>query len=273
MVMENPTFPNVHSIFRSLQADIDAVSIDENGIEVDQIRNDKKPKLIHVTPSNHYPFGVQMSQDRKLELLKWANDNNAIVIENDYDHEISNWKIKNPSLFSLDHEQRTVFLGTFNRLLHQSVRLGYMVVPYYLLETIKALQKHSHRFVSPSNQVVMSRFIEKNHLFHHIKNVVEVAEERKTEFVKQFDDHFEGKLELVDSKARSLHILSKNPENLNDKKLAHKLSENNIIAHHLSKCYINEKQNGLIFGYSCVRKPDIKKKIRKMADTYDKMQA
>ena len=191
MVMENPTFPNVHSIFRSLQANIDAVPIDDEGIRVDQIKTDQKPKLIHITPSNHYPYGVKMSKKRKLDLLKYASKNESIIIENDYDHEISNWKSKDPSLFNLDQEQRTVFLGTFNRLLHQSVRLGYMVVPHYLLETIKALQKHSHRFVSPSNQVVMSRFIEKNHLFHH-KSILQKLNSHNRLFLKCINNSLFG---------------------------------------------------------------------------------
>lgn len=273
MVMENPTFPNVHSIFRSLQADIDAVPVDHEGIQVDRIKKDKTPKLVHVTPSNQYPYGIKMSFKRKKEILEWADKNEAIIIENDYDHEISNWKLRNKSLFSLDRQQRTVYLGTFNRLLHQSIRLGYMVVPYYLLDTVKALQKHSHRFVSPTNQVVMSRFIEKNHLFHHIKNVIEAAEERKEVFINEFDQHFDKAIELEKSQARSLHLLSRLPDDMPDGKLTDEFSKNNIIAHHLSKCYINDHQNGLIFGYSCVRKPDIKKKVRQIAHIYKKMTA
>lgn len=271
MVMENPTFPNVHSIFRSLEAKIKPVSVDKEGILINdlQLQPNEQPKLIHLTPSSHYPTGIKTTKRRKLEILDWAHKNEAIIIENDYDHEISNWKDKSDSIFSLDQQQRTVYLGTFNRLLHPSVRLGYMVVPYYLLEVIKALQKHSHRFVSPSNQVVMSQFIEKNHLYKHIKNVVEVAEERKAVFLKTFDEYFDRSIKIIPSQARSLHLLAEIPDKIADKKLAKEFSHKNIIAHPYSKCYVSETNNGLILGYSCVRKPVITKKIIEMSKIYN----
>lgn len=271
MVMENPTFPNVHSIFRSLDANIKPVSVDENGINIKSLKllKNENPKLIHLTPSNHYPTGVQMSLERKKDILAFANAHKSIIIENDYDHEISNWKTKNDSIFSLDKQQRTVFLGTFNRLLHQSVRLGYMVVPYFLLNVIKALQKHSHRFVSPSNQVVMSQFIEKNYLYNHIKNVVDIAEERKTVFTENFKKYMHPSIELKTSQARSLHLLAEMPDHLSDKRLNEHLNGININAHHYSNCFIDTPKQGLIFGYSCVRRPLIVKKIRESAKVYN----
>lgn len=274
IVMENPTFPNVHSIFRSLDANIKSVLMNENGIDIKslQLSENENPKLIHLTPSNHYPTGVQMSLERKKEILAWADKHKAIIIENDYDHEISNWKIKSESLFSLDQQQRTIFLGTFNRLLHQSVRLGYMVVPHFLLAVVKALQKHSHRFVSPSNQVVMSQFIEKKYIFNHIKNVVEIAEERKEIFVENFKKYIHASIQMKDSQARSLHVLTEIPEHgVSDKQISQELSKINITAHHYSKCFVNNTKQGLIFGYSCVKRPILIKKIKETAKVYNSL--
>jgi GntR family transcriptional regulator/MocR family aminotransferase len=275
VVMENPTFPNVHSIFRSLGANIKPVSVDDSGIEINNLKlsNEEKPKVIHITPSNHYPTGAQMSLERKQEVLKWANQNEAVIIENDYDHEISNWKNRQESLFSLDKQERTIFLGTFNRLLHQSVRLGYMVVPYFLLDVIKALQKHSHRFVSPSNQLVMSQFIEKNYLYNHIKNVVDGAEKRKSIFIENFKKHMHPSIKILPSQARSLHLLTEIPSHLSDKEIKEKLNELNITAHDYSKCFLNDSKQGLIFGYSCVKRPLIIKTIKELAKVYNKIVA
>ncbi len=264
VILESPTFPNVHSIFRSLDADISALCLDKNGIDIKSY-NGKSPKLIHVTPSNHYPTGKRMTLDRKKELIDWAHSQNSIIIENDYDHEISNWEQENnEAIFTLDHNHRTVFLGTFNRLLHQSIRLGYMVVPYYLLDVIKALQMHSHRFVSPSNQIVMSEFIEKNYIYNHIKNVVKVAQERKSLFVEKFEELMPSSFEIQDSEAKSLHLLVKTPSLLNDKRLKVEFYKNHINVHNYSHCFLGKGQNGLIFGYSAVKAPIMIKKLKTM---------
>jgi GntR family transcriptional regulator/MocR family aminotransferase len=264
VVMESPTFPNVHSIFNSLGADISAIPLDKEGMDL-RSYSGKSPKLVHVTPSSHYPTGKRMTLKRKKELIDWAQQHKSIIIENDYDHEISNWQVENnDAVFSLDKNHRTVFLGTFNRLLHQSIRLGYMVVPYYLLDVIKALQMHSHRFVSPSNQIVMSQFIENNYIYNHIKNVVKAANSRKSYFVEQFQNLMPNTFEIQESEARSLHILVKIPEHIEDKKLKSDLYKNHINVHNYSHCFLNKPENGLIFGYSSVKTPVILKKLKTM---------
>ncbi len=264
VVMESPTFPNVHSIFKSLDTNVSSLKLDESGIDIKSYKG-KSSKLIHVTPSSHYPTGKRMTLKRKKELIDWAQTHKAFIIENDYDHEISNWKQENnDAIFSLDQNERTIFLGTFNRLLHQSIRLGYMVVPYYLLDVVKALQMHSHRFVSPSNQIVMSQFIEKNYIYSHIKNVIHVAEKRKKFFEDNFRQLMPKNFKIKPSEARSLHILTEIPESYNDKKLKADFQKNHISAHNYSHCFMKQPENGLIFGYSSVSSTLALKKLKTM---------
>jgi len=271
MSMENPTFPNVHSIFKGLRAKIQPVGIDEHGIKVSEMKEfgHIHSKLLHCVPSSHYPTGVRMSIPRRLELLKWANEHKTIIIENDYEHEVNNYNDFVPSLYSLDKEERIIFLGTFNRLLHPSIRVGYMVVPFYLLDAVEALLKHSHRFVPSSIQVVLSQFIEKNYLYNHIKNVIEIAEERKKIFYDTFNECFGESLTLNKSQTRSLHALAELKSGIKDTQLASHFAKNNIIVHAYSKCFVDENsRQGLILGFTPVRIPIIKQKIQQMEKLY-----
>lgn len=268
VVLENPVFPNVHSVFKSSEAKLIPIGLDEYGIDIQQLNKIKeKPKLIHVTPSNQYPMGIKMSLKRRKEVLEWASKNKALVIENDYENEIANFEGIMPTIYSLDKEDRTIYMGTFNRLLHPSIRLGYMIVPKYLIPVVEALQEHSHRFVSPSIQVVMNQFIDKNYLYQHIKNCIEAARERFFLFKKEFDSA-NHKMILQDKPFSSFHILAYFKESvsvLEEKEIIKKLNEHNIVTFSLSKCYINtpEKQ-GLIIGYSAVRNSVLTRQVRKM---------
>ena len=140
VVLENPIFPNVHSVFKSSQAKLIPVSLDKEGIALKELETLKDtPKLIHLTPSNHYPTGIKMSLKRRQEVLQWASKKNALIIENDYENEIANTEETVPAIFSLDTEDRTIYMGTFNRLLHPSIRLAYVIVPQYLIPAVQAL--------------------------------------------------------------------------------------------------------------------------------------
>lgn len=271
MTFENPTFPNVISIFKGLRSNIQTVSVDQYGLKVDELTQPGhiQSKIIHTVPSCHYPTGVRMSLNRRLELLKWANEHKTIIIENDYEHEVNNYKDFVPSLFSLDTEQRTIFLGTFNRLLHPSIRVGYMVVPFYLLDAVEALLNHSHRFVPSSIQVVLSQFIERNYLYNHVKNVIEIAEERKKLFCETFNDCFGDTFLIKESPIRSLHVLAEINSNLKDKDIVSHFAKHNIVAHAYSKCFVDENPSqGLILGYTPVRTQIIKQKITQMEKLY-----
>jgi GntR family transcriptional regulator/MocR family aminotransferase len=269
VVVENPLFPNVHSVFKSSQANVIPLSLDDEGINFDQlsVSGRKKPKIIHVTPSNHYPLGIKMSLRRRQELLNWASNNGSLIIENDYENEIANLNETLPSIYSLDKEDRTIYMGTFNRLLHPSIRLGYMIVPKYLLPAVEALQEHSHRFVSPSIQVVMNQFIEKNYLYQHIKNCVIAARDRHDLFKFEFSKKIKN-MYLQEKPFSSFHVVAYfNHEKTakEEKEIIQDLKAAGITAFSLSKCYIGiPEKTGLIFGYSAVRPAILKRKVEKM---------
>lgn len=266
--MENPTFPNVISIFKSLQAEVVPVPVDEEGINVDNMPNSlhRKAKLVHVTPSNQYPLGGKMSCNRRQKLLQWASENQAYIIENDYEHEINNRQKPEAAVFSLDKEERTIYLGTFNRLLHPSIRLGYMVLPTHLLPVVKPLQMHSHRFVPQSIQVVMTEFIQQRLLYRHIRMAIDVAAERKEYFESLFKKWMPDTMILQKMEVPSFHLLAMMPDNSNDQALVSALETKGVMAHALSKCYVGgPEKRGLILGYSCVNKGFMNQILGKMA--------
>lgn len=262
VVIENPTYPHAFDLFNSLNANIRAAPIDKEGIVINNLKC-KNPKLIYTTPSNQYPTGVKMSLKRRLELINWAATNNSIIVEDDYDHEFSNWENPISSVFSLDNQERTLYLGTFNKLLHPSIRLGYMIVPYYLLDTVTALYQQSSRFVSPSIQKTLSNFIEKDYLNKHLRKVIEVSIERKEVFLNTFLSSFENI--KINPKNTGLHIIGNLNNEINDVQLAKFLKEKGIVVHPFSNYYIEgEKQNGIVMGYSSVNNKVIKETVLKM---------
>jgi GntR family transcriptional regulator/MocR family aminotransferase len=275
VILENPTFPNVHSIFKSAQANLIPIALDSDGINLTEINqwNHLKPKLLHVTPSDHYPLGTKMSLNRRKELINWASENKALIIENDYENEVSASNGAIPTIFSLDAEDRTVYLGTFNRLLHPTIRLGYMIVPKYLIKTIEAIQEHSHKFVAPSIQMVMSQFIEKNYLYQHLKNINSIAQEREAFFRSYFNEN-NKKMSIEDKPFSSLHVVAKFNEEISPKKetvLIQTLAEANIIVHSLGGCYIGDrKQHGFVLGYSSVRPTIMQQKVLHMTELINK---
>ena len=253
--MENPTFPRAYNLFKSLKAKVIPCGIDKEGIIIKDLND--KVKFIYTTPSNQYPLGVRMSLNRRIEILNWISNNNSLIIEDDYDHEFSRVINPIPSLYSLDNEDRVVYLGTFNKLLHPSLRIGYMIVPKFMLESVKSIYEQSSRFVPSSTQEILSTFIEKDYLNKHIRNVLETTSERKKAFISSTKETL-----LIDKKENNgLHLIAKFKNKRNDLKVFKSLIKENVVAYPLSNYYITKKkENGLVMGYSSVNIKVLKEK-------------
>jgi GntR family transcriptional regulator/MocR family aminotransferase len=255
VIMENPTFPRAYNLFKSLKANIVPCNVDAQGLNINLLEKNTA-KLIYSTPSNQYPLGIKMNYERRIELLQWASKKNALIIEDDYDHEFSNWENPTPSIYSLDTENRVIYQGTFNKLLHPSLRLGYMIVPTYLIEPIKAIYEQSSRFIPSSTQEIMSQFIDKDHLNKHLRSVIKVARERRALFVNYTKDVFD-----IASLNQGLHLIGKIKSNINDTNAFNTLLKHNVVAYPLSNYYITkEKKQGLVIGYSSVNNKVMKDK-------------
>jgi len=268
IALEDPTFPNVKAIFTGLLANIEAAPLDEEGMMVSHLEQNKvKPQLIHVTPSCQYPMGQQMSMKRREELLNFASKNKSLIIENDYEHELNNSSNAMPTIYTLDKEQRTIYLGTFNRILHPSIRIGYMVVPKHFINPIEIMLKHSHRFVAPSIQYVLNQFIEKKYLQNHIINLIETVAEREVFFKQSFQTIFNNMgLEILPQKMLGLQsLITIQEKSFDEKRIITTLTQNNISVHSLQACsFGTPNYKGLIIGHSSVSKAVVKNKLVRM---------
>ncbi len=270
VVVENPTYANALAIFKSLKAKIIPAEIDAEGLSLESLSHVKlkRGKLVFTTPSNQYPTGVQMSLKRRLELLDWAEENNMIIVEDDYDNEFSNWDSPITSIFGLDKGNRVFYQGTFNKILHPSIRLGYLIVPPHYIDSIEAMFEQSLRFISPITQRVMSDFIEKDYLNQHLRKVVQVVNERKQYFVNQFQNVFDDTFK-IQSANHGLHLMAKLPDEMCDIEISKTLIDEEVISFPYSKYFIKKKkEKGLVMGFSSVSKPIIKRKLEKMSRVF-----
>ena len=132
--VEDPGYPLTHAQLLLAEVRPHAIPVDAEGLIVDAGRRAApRARAVFVTPSHQFPTGVAMSMTRRLELLAWARESGAVIIEDDY---TSEFRYSGPPLASLqglaDSEQ-VIYVGTLNKALFPGLRLGYAVVPQSLL--------------------------------------------------------------------------------------------------------------------------------------------
>lgn len=170
--MEDPCYFGAVSAFRQAGAKIIPVPVDESGLSVS--RGEKlcrKAKAAYLTPAHQFPLGVTMPLERRIALLKWARDNRAFLIEDDYDSEYRFDGRPMPALQGLDKSGSVIFLGSFNKVLFPSLRLGYMVLPSSLLNSLLALRLGADFYPPTLDQAILCDFVTEGHLGRHIRRM------------------------------------------------------------------------------------------------------
>lgn len=120
--------------------------------------------VIYTTPSHMNNLGSVMTVRERLALIRSADKNSSLIIEDDYDSEFSYFNRPAPSLQSLTGGHNIIYMGTFSRLLVPSIRISYMVLPPDLLSEYYLIADRYNQTASKTEQIALSRFISDGHL-------------------------------------------------------------------------------------------------------------
>lgn len=122
------------------------VAVDDEGLDIRAARQCAPyAKAAYVTPSHQFPSGVTMSMRRRVELLDWAENAGAWVLEDDYDSEFRYAGRPLTALAGLS-TTRVIYLGTFAKSLFPALRIGYMVVPLPAVDQVLSARAAIDRF-------------------------------------------------------------------------------------------------------------------------------
>lgn len=264
--VEDPGYIGTYRAMIGAGVNIVPIPIDEDGLDVAYGKTLKsKAKLVYVTPSHQYPLGVTMSVCRRIELLEWANENNAWIIEDDYDSEYRYCGRPLSSLQGLDIHGRVIYLGTFSKVLFPSLRLGYMVVPRDMATGFIAAKTVIDRQNPTFEQAVLTDFITEGHFGRHIRRMRMLYQERQEILIDAVRQHLDGRISVNPADA-GMHMVGWLPEGANDRAIAARLRAAGVLVTSLSDYTLKQKMRpGLVMGYTAYNKKQICAAVKKMA--------
>lgn len=136
LAIEFPGYTVVKQVFKNLGYSIENIPINSNGINLEDIEK-SQCKLLYVTPSHQYPTGVTIPIANRFKLIQWATKNNAYIIEDDYDSELSYNNRPIPALQGINSNNCVIYSSTFSKSLSPALRVSYLVLPITLLTLYK----------------------------------------------------------------------------------------------------------------------------------------
>jgi hypothetical protein len=179
VLTEYPCFIGAIAAFRAVGADIVSLPVDEEGIEIDLLKEEAaRPdpaKFLYITPYFHNPAGMLYSTERKHQLIETLQGRDIPLIEDDAYGDL--WfseedRSRLQPIKSIDPEGIDVcYTGSFSKILGPGLRLGWMLLPQAIYEKCELI-KQSADACSPSfTQVLADAFIRSGKIGPYIESV------------------------------------------------------------------------------------------------------
>lgn len=269
--IEEPGYFLAQMVFQAADATLISVPIDREGLDVAtgwQRRPDAR--LAYVTPSHQFPLGVTMSHGRRRQLLQWAQQTGAWIIEDDYDSEYRYTGRPIPALQGLDEHGRVIYLGTFSKVFFPALRLGYIIVPPALIDVFIMAQKVMSFRPAVLEQMAMAAFMAEGEFARHIRRMKGLYAERRECLLSAATQILGNKLRLERTPS-GLQLVGWLPDGTDEWALTRLADQQGVTVYPLSAFRLApSEQRALVLGFAAFTKDEIKEGIQKLASAWSR---
>ena len=248
--VEDPCYPNLPAALAMAGLRIVPVPVDGDGLTFARVAPADAPALICVTPSCQYPTGTTLSLARRVALLQLAARSRAWILEDDHQHEFAGQRLP-ASLFALDRDARTLYLGTFSHTMFPSLRLAYVVLPQRLVDVFHAVRRqlddHTHGFM----QAALAEFIAGGQFAAHLRQMRPLYAARRDALVDAVARHRPPMAASV--LANGMHAAVDLPARISDVAVAARAARAGVRVLPLSRYGLgSSRRNGLLLGFAAL---------------------
>ncbi|WP_312901208.1 aminotransferase-like domain-containing protein [Chryseobacterium taichungense] len=184
---------SVNMIFQRTGVKISSVPIDEDGINVEEVRRiceKQKIRMLYLTPHHHYPTTVTLSAARRLVLLNLAYEYGFIILEDDYDYDFHYDKSPILPLASADTEGMVIYIGSFGKSLAPGFRTGFIVAPENIMAEMRKYLGIIDRQGDILMEHVLGEMIAEGEINRYLKKSLKIYKERRDYFTFLLKEYF-----------------------------------------------------------------------------------
>lgn len=235
--VEEPGYVKTRRIFSANCQKVVPIALDDSGAMPESMQT-QGVQVAHLTPSHHFPLGIAMPAARRHEVLSWASAaEDRIIIEDDYDSDFRFSGKPVPALQSLDCADRVIYLNTFTKSLAPSIRIGYMVLPFSLLERFDENLGFYACTVPVFEQLILAEFIKRGHFERHISRMKKLYLKRRDFLIKALESSRLSEIIQVKDTNAGMHLLLSSRCGLSERELVERAASENVRVYGLSEYY------------------------------------
>uniref|UniRef100_A0A8D8ME81 Kynurenine/alpha-aminoadipate aminotransferase, mitochondrial n=2 Tax=Cacopsylla melanoneura TaxID=428564 RepID=A0A8D8ME81_9HEMI len=169
LLVQNPVYPGFAEIIRPMEVDAIPVNVDGDGMipehliqvleERSNLRDKAMPKAIYINPTASNPTGTLLTDDRKKQIYRIAQQYDLIILEDD-PYYFVHFRDRDPvSFLSMDTDHRVIRFDSFSKTLSAGLRLGYVTAPKPFIDRINLHMQVTTMHASGISQLVIHELL------------------------------------------------------------------------------------------------------------------
>ena len=269
IAIEDPGHKKVGNIYEGHGVKCIPIPVLEDGMDLDELER-SKCKVVHLSPSHHFPTGCVMPINKRTKLLDIIK--HGYVIEDDYDSEFRFKGRPLPTLQSLNPD-KVIYLNTFSKTLAPSIRIAYMVLPDVLMKVFNEKLSFYSSTVSSFEQYTLAKFISDGYYARHINRMRNYYKKyRKTIIDDLKNSPLKDRIKIREASS-GLHFILEIDSGVDDEKYIKALEKRGIKLKSVSDyCYLINKhyKHQFIINYSAVEEDKLEEAFKIMSKELDK---
>ncbi|WP_046226364.1 MocR-like pyridoxine biosynthesis transcription factor PdxR [Paenibacillus dauci] len=205
LAVEDPGYDGARTLFHMQGLQTEPVQVTSRGIDISELKRCKS-RIAYVTPSHQFPTGAVLPAAERYQLLKWAEERQGYIIEDDYDSEFRYRHQPIPALASLQQGAQVIYLGTFSKGFLPSIRLSYMILPPVLMEQYARMFTFVEQSASVIHQQTMAYFMKQGYWSSHVRKMRAIYRRKMQVLVNALQESFGKQIRIIGSHS-GLYIL------------------------------------------------------------------
>lgn len=261
--VQDPAMDIVHGAFFAARANIVPMPTDGQGADPESVVG-PPARLMCVSPSVSFPFGTQMSEQRRKAVLRAAQAQNAIVFENEAYCELRYGGARLSSIQGLDEDGQVVYYGGFTETLGNSIDVGYLVAPPALVDAFVEIGRRVSNAPPRQLQDAVAEFVDEHEYAFHARNVRGVYADRLDTVMRACSDCL-PQLSVSEPNG-GLFVTLRTDQTFDDIAACNEAARDGIPVRPLSRYFVSRTaQRGIVFGFGAISERAIRPAIQQLA--------
>lgn len=274
--VEKPTYYGAVGAILSRGARIIEVPLCSDGIDLKQLENLFKfyqPKFIYVMTYYQTPTCISYSLEKKRELLEIANYYNVYIVEEDNLSDFNYTDNIAVTLKALDYKNKVIYIRSFSKILMPGLRLGYMVLPKMISDSVLNVKYTTDISTSSFIQRAFELFLNGDDWESHIKYMRSIFKRKYETTTLCLNKYLSKYLSYVDPQGGLSLWLEINNKSLSPMDLCSILIKENVavIPGSIYSITGNDKFSYIRINFSNVEDNSIKFGIKTIKDVFEKI--